>query len=71
MRYVIDVRLRPIVLQKSLSTERRFFRLKPKQARTATKGDSGLITEVTGELSARSCDPTSLHERRAHGSEIL
>jgi hypothetical protein len=43
-----------------------------KQARTANKGDSRSITEVADEFSARSCDPpTSLHEKRAYGSEIL
>ncbi len=49
------VRFGPIVLQKSPTAERRFFRLEPKQARTANKGDSRPITEVTGEFNARSC----------------
>jgi hypothetical protein len=55
----------PILLQKSLSTERLFFRLKPKQARTANKGDSRPITEVTGEFSARSCDPSHPYMKNA------
>jgi hypothetical protein len=59
------VRYVPIVLQKSLNAERQFFRLKPKQARTANKGDSGLITEVTGEFSARSCDPPHPYMKNA------
>src|SRR6266566_4001291 len=42
-----------------------FFRLKPKQPRTANKGDSGLITEVTGEFSARSCDPPHPYMKNA------
>ena len=50
----------PILLQKSLNTERGFSRLKPKQARTANKSGSRPITEVTDEFSARSCDPDML-----------
>src|ERR1700745_2886714 len=54
-----------IVLQKSLNAERRFFRLKPKQARTDNKGDSRSITEVTGEFSARLCDPPHPYMKNA------
>src|ERR1700758_5049835 len=57
--------LPPIVLQKSLNAERRFFRLKPKQARTDNKGDSRSITEVTGEFSARLCDPPHPYMKNA------
>jgi hypothetical protein len=39
--------------------------LKPKQARTANKGDSGPITEVTGEFSARSCDSPHTYMKNA------
>ena len=67
-----DIRLRcnicrngPIVLQKSLKPERRFSRLKPTQAKVATKSDSGPITEVTDELSARSCDPPHPYTKNA------
>jgi hypothetical protein len=42
-----------------------FFRLKPKQARTANKGDSRPITEVTDEFSARSCDPPHAYTKNA------
>src|SRR5208282_3973512 len=45
------------MLQKPLKPGRRFSRLKLTQAKVATKSDSGPITEVTDELSARSCDP--------------
>ena len=55
----------PIVLQKSLKSERRFSRLKPTQAKVATKSDSGPITEVTDELSARSCDPPHPYTKNA------
>src|SRR6266700_1723988 len=41
------------------------FWLKPKQARTANKGDSRRITEVTGEFSARPCDPPHLYMKNA------
>src|SRR6266568_4002324 len=41
------------------------FWLKPKQARTANKGDSRRITEVTGEFSARSCDPPHPYMKNA------
>src|ERR1700751_74401 len=54
-----------IVLQKSLNAERRFFRLKPKQTRTANKGDSRSITEVTGEFYARLCDPPHPYMKNA------
>jgi hypothetical protein len=54
-----------IVLQKSLNAERGFFRLKPKQARTANKGDSRSITEVTGEFSARLSDPPHPYMKNA------
>jgi len=55
----------PIVLQKSLKPERRFFRLKPTQTKVATKSDSGPITEVTDELSGRSCDPPHPYTKNA------
>src|SRR6266571_99961 len=42
-----------------------FLRLKPKQARTANKGDSRPNTEVTGEFSARPCDPPHLYMKNA------
>jgi hypothetical protein len=61
----VDVRLGKILLQKSLNPERLFFRLKPKQARTANKGDSRPITEGTGEFSARSCDPSHPYMKNA------
>src|SRR6266702_8814644 len=41
------------------------FWLKPNQARTANKGDSIPITEVTGEFSARSCDPPHPYMKNA------
>src|SRR5213596_161287 len=41
------------------------FGPKHKQPRTANKGDSGLITEVTGEFSARSCDPPHPYMKNA------
>src|SRR6266567_4343916 len=41
------------------------FLLKTKQARTANKGDSRRITEVTGEFSARSCDPPHPYMKNA------
>ena len=47
------------------------FSAKSKRARTTNKDDSRPITEVTDELIVRSCDPTSLHEKRAYGLEIL
>ena len=53
------------MLQKSLKPERRFSRLKPTQAKVATKSDSGPITEVTDELSARSCDPPHPYTKNA------
>src|SRR5208282_2599470 len=55
----------PIVLQKPLKPGRRFSRLKPTQAKVATKSDSGPITEVTDELSARSCDPPHPYTKNA------
>jgi len=55
----------PIALQKSLKPERRFSRLKPTQAKVATKSDSGPIIEVTDELSARSCDPPHPYMKNA------
>src|SRR6266705_1297699 len=39
--------------------------MKPKQARTANKGDSRPITEVTGEFSARACDPPHPYMKNA------
>src|SRR5260370_12226883 len=41
------------------------FWLKPKQARPANKADSRRITEVTGEFSARSCDPPHPYMKNA------
>ena len=60
-----EVGSRPILLQKSLNAERRFSRLKSKQARTANKSDSRPITEVTGEFSATSCDPPHPYMKNA------
>ena len=53
------------MLQKSLKPGRRFSRPKPTQAKVATKSDSGPITEVTDELSARSCDPPHPYTKNA------
>ncbi len=53
------------MLQKSLKPERRFSRLKPTQAKVATKSVSGPITEVTNEFSARSCDPPNPYTKNA------
>src|SRR5208282_1255203 len=53
------------MLQKPLKPGRRFSRLKPTQAKVATKSDSGPITEVTDELSARSCDAPHPYTKNA------
>src|SRR5208282_1737334 len=53
------------MLQKPLKPGRRFSRLKPTQAKVATKSGSGPITEVTDELSARSCDPPHAYTKNA------